>query len=60
MNPTPFKKVLQSLHWHFRDTHFLIAFLKLVRDSKDFSSTGAWFHHGSVIRTGITCKKIAP
>ena len=40
MNPTPFKKVLQSLPGHVCGTHFLIAFLKLLRDSKEFILSG--------------------
>ena len=45
MNPKLFQKVLQSLQWHFCITHFLIAFFKLVKDSKDFISSGTWFHN---------------
>ena len=44
MNPIPFKKVLQSLHRHICGAQFLIAFLKLLRDFKDFISSGTWLH----------------
>ena len=44
MNPTPFKKVLRNLNWHICGTHFLIAFLKLLRDFKDFISSGTWLN----------------
>ena len=44
VSPTPFNKVLQNLHWHIYCTHFLIAFLKLLRDCKNFISSGSWLH----------------
>ena len=36
MNPTPFKKVLQSLHSRFPNTHFLVAFLKTSKRFQRF------------------------
>ena len=43
MNPAPSKNIPQSLDSHVCGTHFLIAFLKLLRDFKDFILSGTWF-----------------